>query len=277
MEPEIYYFSGTGNSLVVSKDIAKMIDGRLIPISSVIEQETVEPQSDVVGIVFPVFYATNDCGIPIIVEGFVKKLKNVISKYIFAVCTHGGMPGTTIENLRGAIEARGGKLAAGFIVRMGSKNLPARKQEELRIKRMRKVKIICQYVKAQKKGKYETRGLLRKIFLTPLHEFEKPIFMHRYRKLSNTSKKSFKELIRLADASFKINENCTGCGICVRICPVNNIKMVEGKPKWLHHCETCYGCYGWCPNNAISGSIVEYNEWYHHPEVELAEMLRMKC
>ena len=99
MEPEIYYFSGTGNSLVVSKDIAKMIDGRLIPISSVIEQETVEPQSDVVGIVFPVFYATNDCGIPIIVEGFVKKLKNVISKYIFAVCTHGGMPGTTIENM----------------------------------------------------------------------------------------------------------------------------------------------------------------------------------
>jgi formate hydrogenlyase subunit 6/NADH:ubiquinone oxidoreductase subunit I len=45
---------------------------------------------------------------------------------------------------------------------------------------------------------------------------------------------------------------------------------------WLHHCETCYGCYGWCPNNAITGDIVAYNEWYHNPEVSLSDILRQR-
>ena len=274
MTTEIYYFSGTGNSLVVARDIAKKINGKLIAISSVIKEESVEPEADVIGIIFPVYYATNDCGIPLIIARFVKKLKSLRSKYIFAVCTHGGMPGTTIENLRNAIEARGGKLAAGFAVRMSNKKISERKQQKILANRKKKVEVICQYVNTREKGKYETRGLLRKILLAPLRALEKPIFNHRYRRLSNTSRKSFSELLPLADKSFQTNEKCTECGICARICPVNNIEIVEGRPIWLHHCETCYGCYGWCPNNAITGDIVAYNEWYHNPEVSLSDMLK---
>jgi ferredoxin len=269
----IYYFSGTGNSLVVARDIAEEIDGKLISISSVMGQEGVEPEADVMGLVFPVFYATNDCGIPLIVERFIKKLENLSSKYIFAVCTCGYMPGTTIENLRKAIGVRGGKLAAGFTLRMNAKNLAERKQQKMFVKRKKKIEAICEYVNARKEGKFETRDLLRKILLAPLRSLEKPIFMHRYRKLSNTSRKSFSELIPLADASFQTNENCTGCGTCARVCQVNNIKMVSGRPVWLHHCENCYACYGWCPKNAICGDIVAYNDWYHHPEARLSDML----
>lgn len=272
---EIYCFSGTGNSLVVAKDITRMINGKLVSIASVIKREKVELKSDVVGIVFPVFYATNDCGIPLIVERFIRKLEALSAKYIFAVCTHGGMPGATIENLKRAVESRGGKLAAGFVVKMSSKRVDERKQKKLFVKRRKKIEVICEYVNARKTGRFETRGSVRKIFLAPLRALEKPIFMHRYKKLSKTALKSFKELIPLADTSFRTTENCNGCRTCARVCPVNNIKMVEGKPTWLHHCETCYGCYGWCPNNAICGEIVKYNDWYHHPELELAEMLRM--
>jgi ferredoxin len=49
----------------------------------------------------------------------------------------------------------------------------------------------------------------------------------------------FNELIPLADRSFQCNEKCNGCGICTRGCPVNNIKMVENRPFWQHHCENC--------------------------------------
>ena len=273
MSAYIYYFSGTGNSLVVARDIAEKVDGKLISIPSLMEKESVKPEADAMGLVFPVFYATNDCGIPLIVERFIKKLENLGSKYIFAVCTCGYMPGTTIENLRKAIEVRGGKLAAGFTLRMSAKNLAERKQKEMFTKRKKKIEAICEYVNARKEGKLETRGLLGKILLAPLRSFEKPIFMHRYRNLSNTSRKSFRELIPLVDASFKTNENCTGCGTCARVCPVNNIKMVNGKPVWLHHCENCYGCYGWCPKNAVCGDIVAYNDWYHHPEVKLSHMV----
>lgn len=271
---EIYYFSGTGNSLVVAKDMAEMINGKLVSIPSLMRKERVEPETDVIGLVFPVFYATNDCGIPLIIGRFVRKLEKLGSKYIFAVCTCGYMPGTTVENLRRAIESRGGNLAAGFTIRMTSKNLAEKKQQKMRTKRLKKIEAICEYVNARRTGRFETRGLLRKIFLAPLRALEKPIFMRRYRKLSNTCRNSFSELIPLADASFRTNENCTGCGTCARVCPVNNVKMVDGKPVWLHHCETCYACYGWCPNNAITGDIVAYNEWYHNPEVCLLDMLR---
>ena len=274
MSTVIYYFSGTGNSLVVARDIAEKTNGTLISIPSLLKEEAIKTEADVIGLVFPVFYATNDCGIPLIVERFVRKLEDLGSKYIFAVCTCGYMPGTTIENLRKAIASRGGKLAAGFILRMSSKKLDERKQQKMRVNRKKKLEAICKYVNARREGEFETRGLLRKILLAPLRALEKPIFMYRYKKLSNTSRKSFSELIPLADASFQANENCTGCGTCVRVCPVNNIEIVDGKPVWLHHCENCYACYAWCPKNAVCGDIVSYNDWYRHPEVNLSDMVK---
>ena len=273
MSADIYYFSGTGNSLVVARDIAAKINGQLVSIPKVMREESIKPEAEVIGVVFPVYYATNDCGIPLIVGRFVKKLENLDAKYIFAVCTCGYMPGTTIENLRRSIEARGGKLAAGFRLRMSSKNLDERKQKKMLIKRKKKLEAICEYVAARREGIFENRGLLRKILLAPLRSLEKPIFLHRYKKLSNTSKKLFSELIPLADRSFQTNENCNGCGICVKVCPVNNIKIVDNRPVWQHHCETCYSCYAWCPQAAIHGEIVSYNEKYHHPEAKLSDML----
>jgi ferredoxin len=273
MNSEIYYFSGTGNSLVVARDIAEKINGTLISIPGRMKEEIIKPDADLIGLVFPVFYATNDSGIPLIVERFVNKLENLGSKYIFAVCTCGYMPGTTIENLGKAIASRGGKLAAGFTLRMTAKNISEKKHQKMRIERKKKIEAISDYVNNRREGKFETRGWLRKIILAPLRALEKPIFMYRYRRLSSTFKKSFKDLIPLADRSFRSNNNCTGCGTCTRVCPVNNIKLVDDKPVWLHHCENCYACYAWCPKNAVCGDIVSYNDWYRNPEVKLSDML----
>ena len=35
---------------------------------------------------------------------------------------------------------------------------------------------------------------------------------------------------------FKVDENkCNSCGYCAEICPVKNITMEDGKPKWTNH------------------------------------------
>ena len=95
---EIYYFSGTGNSLAVARDIAEKNNGKLIPIASVMDKDRISPDSDVIGIIFPVYFALFG-GIPLIVERFIRKLENINSKYIFAVCTYANGTGSAIDNL----------------------------------------------------------------------------------------------------------------------------------------------------------------------------------
>ncbi len=51
---------------------------------------------------------------------------------------------------------------------------------------------------------------------------------------------------------FKSNEGCTGCGACSRLCPMDNISMHEGKPKWGDKCALCLRCYHSCPRHAIA-------------------------
>jgi Pyruvate/2-oxoacid:ferredoxin oxidoreductase delta subunit/flavodoxin len=276
---EIFYFSATGNSLALARDIAKKLNGKLVSIPAVMNKKSVQTDADVIGIVFPVYYASNDCGIPLIVERFVKKLEGIGSKYVFGVCTHSAMPRETIKNLRKLIKSRGGELAAGFTLWMGSKKLTEKEQQKLFITTKKKADAICEYVAARRSGKFETCGLLRKIFYAPvLFLLIKPVFSRRYRNLSNIKQHlPFSELVPFADRSFQCDDTkCSGCGICAQVCPVNNIKMVNNRPMWQHHCETCYACYVWCPNGAIHGDIVKYNERRHHPDVELSDMIRRK-
>ena len=121
MSTEIYYFSGSGNSLAIGRDLARKLNGPLISIAAAVDQERIKTDANMIGIVFPVYYASlGGSGIPLIVERFVKKLEDARSKYIFAVCTHSGAPGSTIENLGKLIASEGGHLAVGFAVKMSN-------------------------------------------------------------------------------------------------------------------------------------------------------------
>lgn len=56
---EIFYFSASGNSLALAKDIAERINGKLVSIPTVIDKPSIQTDAAVVGIVFPVYYASN--------------------------------------------------------------------------------------------------------------------------------------------------------------------------------------------------------------------------
>jgi flavodoxin len=54
MSTEIYYFSGTGNSLHVAKELQKRLPGsKLIPIVSFLDNDVVIIKGETVGFVFP--------------------------------------------------------------------------------------------------------------------------------------------------------------------------------------------------------------------------------
>jgi len=126
--------------------------------------------------------------------------------------------------------------------------------------------MISKYVVSREKGKLETTILFPHIVFSGLFFKMMPLI---FKLMKQVILKGWKSL------AFESNEKCDGCGICKRICPVNNIYMKEDKPKWNDHCAGCMACLHWCPKQAIQpGSINLKIKQYHHPEVELSDMLK---
>ena len=51
---------------------------------------------------------------------------------------------------------------------------------------------------------------------------------------------------------FHINQEfCIGCGKCVQLCPLNNIRLDKDKPVWGSNCTHCMACICYCPKEAI--------------------------
>ena len=261
MSTEIYYFSGTGNSLVVARNIAEKIDGKLIYIPAVMDEESIKINADALGIVSPTYYMR----MPGIVERFIGKLTNLQSKYIFAIVTVGGIAGGILDRLSEEISLRGGSLAAGFVVRMPANYIHSADAQLLFLQKNmfrkweKKADKIADYVINGERGRMEKFNPLMTLLF------------------SKSIDKQYLggELDPDIDKRFWADDKCNGCGICSKVCPVSNIKMVDDRPVWQHHCEKCLACIQWCPKEAIQFKDVTLKrKRYHHPEVKLSDMLK---
>lgn len=258
MKTEVYYFTGTGNSLVVAKDIAREIDGELISIPYAISKGTIKVNTKVLVIVFPVYM----WGIPLIIEKFIKSIENLHDKYIYTIVTYGGMPGATINILENKLKSYGGKLAAGFTVRMPGNYtpmygaIPEEKQRKMFNNWSKKIKIIAEYINNEKQGIKETSNILVNLIFSSL--------------IYNLSAKHIPEM----DHGFWNDDKCNNCGICQKVCPVSNIEMNNGTPVWMGRCEQCLACLQWCPQQAIQyEKKTSTRKRYHHPNVDLSDIL----
>lgn len=271
MNTEIYYFSGSGNSLVIARDVSIKLNAVMTPIMSVIDQKSINSDADIIGIVFPIY----DFKPPQFMEEFISKIENIGSKCIFAICTYGITPSKSLKHLEKTINSYGGHLSAGFAVEMpqnglGSGKVTKVQQEAMFNKWKNRVDEICdniKNVKNREKDEIETSILFFDIFKAQKIKLIPVLFTFFYQVI-------FKGIDSLA---FTSNENCAGCGTCGKICSQNNIKIVDNKPVWADHCINCFACLNWCPNGAIRPGDADLNiKNYHHPEVKISDMVFRK-
>ncbi len=252
MSNVIYYFSGTGNSMKVARDIARNLkDSEVISIPEAINVG-IKSNSERIGVVFPVYM----WGLPLIVSEFIKKIKKFYG-YLFAVATYGGMPGATLIHAANLLKLNGLKLSAGFAVQMPGNYTPMygalsqSKQNSIFKKAEKKVNEISEIIKQKKENRIEkSSSIINWIFSEHFYPFASP-------------------RIPEMDKKFWADEKCTACGICVKVCPVSNISLVQGKPVWQHKCQQCLACLQWCPVEAIQyGKSTLGRQRYRHPEAK---------
>lgn len=56
---------------------------------------------------------------------------------------------------------------------------------------------------------------------------------------------------RIFGRRLKVNDNCVNCGWCEKLCPLGNIKILEGQHIFGNNCVICLRCVYGCPQNAI--------------------------
>ncbi len=257
MKTKIFVFSSTGNTFKISRDTAMAVgDTEIISIPEAMKSKIDISDCDAIGIATPVYV----WGLPNIVANFLKKLSGIENKYIFAIATYGGWPAATLLQAEKLIKERGGKLSSGFAVNMPGNYTPmygAIKQEkQLKMfqKAQTKIQQIADTVKNRRTGKIEANGALVNILFSGL--------------IYNSSISHYSKI----DKGYSADEKCNSCGICAKVCPVDNIKMSNGKPEWLHQCEHCLACLQWCPVEAMQfGKSTAKRKRYRHPEAKLSD------
>jgi ferredoxin len=257
METTIYFYTGTGNSLWIAKKLSLLLnETELVPTANAISGR-INTDSEKVGVIFPVHI----WGIPHPVIDFLNRLEIDPSKYYFAVAVNAGQVAATLIQLKNLLQQKNIKLSSGFSICMPSNYIPwggadaQEKQQKIFNKAMDKIGLIASSIRAKEEIVPEKGPSWQNIFFSAIYRL------------------SFAHVPRM-DKSFLTDEKCTGCGICKKICPAQNIKIVNGKPVWQHHCEQCFACIQWCPEEAIQyGSGTTKKKRYHHPEITIKDML----
>lgn len=262
MKIAIYYFSATGNSLALSRELKAQLTETvdLIPIVKLLNQQAPLVDSEVVGIIYPAWLHH----IPPIVEEFIKAA-TFKSNYIFAICSYSTSPYNSIFNLNELLAQKGLNLAAGFAIAMGGKYVllkdlvfAEQHNEQLYTKSKLAIKTIAQTISSRRhvgiEGSYEADD----------REYSK--------QLIDIHKNVYK-----VTEKFWITNDCNACGLCLNICPRSNIKLINNKISWENNCDYCLACLHWCPTAAIqNGELTQSALRHQHPDVTAADIIQQK-
>ena len=272
MNTTVYYFSGTGNSLHVAKELQKRIaKTNLIPIAGLLNNEVIKTSEETVGIVFPIHLAMA----PAPVMEFLKKFDLKSAEYIFAIATRAGSPHRAFIDLDKILKKKGKSLDSFFTINMASNdpkfdNWHQATEEEI----------------ADLESELQNNlDSIKTIIINKEESREKDTNVTVPMPVFSLLSPVLPILNKIFNVDFYSDSNCVGCGTCEQVCLSGKIKMINGKPVWQKdiQCFFCHACLNYCPENAVQikstrllKSYTTENERYLHPYATVDDIAGQK-
>jgi len=233
------YFSGTGNSKHCVEKFVKCFDENA-PAISIESSDTKEiiKTHDFIVFGYPVYFSDA----PKIVKDFINLNGQLFNgKKIFIIATMGIASGDGAGCAARLFKKHGAKVIGGLHLKMPDSIADGKaftrtfeKHKDLICKADTKIE---NAVKKLSEDKPTKNGLS---FLSCLGG----LFMQRL---------WFGGMTRSYKRKPKINkQECIGCGICEKICPMSNIKIINGRAESGDKCTLCYRCANRCPKKALT-------------------------
>ncbi len=248
----ILYFSGTGNSAYAARLLGEKINDTVVDMGKMLKDRMSYLFSEKPWVVVAPIYAWQ---MPRVVRDWLAKTTLSGSKEMYFVLTCGdsmGGAGKFAKELcdkkgmvyRGTAEL---KMPENYIIMFKA---PDKEKTDLSVKLAEgKISKIAEEITAGKDITEKKAGAFDGIM--------SGIINNGFYKLFVSAKK------------FYAKDNCIGCGLCAKKCPLGNIKMAYGRPVWESetNCTQCMACICYCPVEAIEyGKATEGKVRYRCPK-----------
>lgn len=253
---DFYFFSGTGNTLLVVNKMCETFEKNGIDVN-IHRIENSNPEEvnteHTIGLGFPIAeLSTYD-----FVWNFVKSLPQTSADTdIFMVDTLAGFSGGIVGQLREIVKKKGyNPIGAKEIVM--PPNFLYLESEEACTHKVEKG-----LVKAEK---YSVDLIDERSKWGRIPILADSMYLFSMGLLKLTEMKLNQKLLYLnAD-----KEKCNKCGTCVELCPIDNIMIgKDGYPENLMHCVYCLRCTSFCPKRAIPNKITYKGKTYQAVKVK---------
>ncbi len=289
MSSIIYWFSGTGNSYYIARELSKITKAQLVKIDIELVSAPIQVEHDVVGLIFPVYHQ----GLPNIIVQFAQQIQLSTEAYVYSIISYGDKPTLALRYLDTLLEDKGIQLSYSDGILMPYNYIKPTKigkgffnsfamihQSEQEISNMvrqsnDRIKQIGQAIMAFRQQTPLVSDVLIESLVDRLglrNSLQKYMWL-KAMGYTGDHVSTFKEALKRMDTGFQVEEQCISCGRCKQVCPVNNIDFVDNKPNFLHNCEQCFACVGWCPTRAIMPSAIKNQQPYSNPNVTLLEVI----
>ena len=229
----VLYFSGTGNSRYAAKKIAEISGDELVSIGQRIKSGDFSEIHSEKPLVFvgPVYAGR----LPRVMDAYIRKVKFTGTQRAYFVVTCAQTPWVTVQYAEKLCTEKGFSLLGfnsivmpqGYIAGGGTQpkevNDKILKEAEPKIISIAETIRDKQMLPKEQPGKAMMSKVLNPIMYSMM----------------------------ISAKGFRTTGKCTGCGKCAQRCPLNNIKLANGRPVWGDQCTHCMACIAGCPNEAI--------------------------